>query len=235
MSSSRNAAAVPAVARGSHPEDPVAAHHIDRGELPPFDAWHRMDMHRVELDQLSGSGGRAFVLGHAGGMGTDGARSSHPHRSGLDQQASAMQTGEDPANRRGGERHALPLQQDPDAEDRLFLGGGPLPLLRRLGTTGPGLQRPQVVGVVPAQPAVDRGARAMEDPHRRRDAMGTGMLDAAQPELRRGVQRDRGRQGAHPHRIPGPDAQATAQSALLHPASTALAMLGHEGILLRLG
>jgi hypothetical protein len=242
---------LPGRARGggrSNPDHRTPADDIDRRELAAFDARQRAQVHRVELDQGTGLGRLSLVPGDPGGKGALRFAGANPDRVGLAEQASPPQAGEDAADHRGTERAALAPEQDlqrhlahprmllAEGEHGLFLGSGPLVLAGGPGTPGAGFEAGQVVGTIRLPPAVDRRSGRGEGDCGCRNPSPKRVLDTEQPELCPLAEHGRvGKASLEPDREVGNDGHAAAEPALLHPPPVSLAMLAHEGILLRLG
>src|SRR5688572_1872457 len=116
----------------------------------------------------------------------------------------------------------------PQAQHGLLLLGGPGSPPHPLGPARARGQGGEVLGIEAPEPAIDRRPRAVEAVGSHRHAVPLGALDAAQPVLRDRIEPRWARQLPRPPRETMDDAKATAQPALLQPATIALAMLSHE-------
>ena len=149
-------------------------------------------MDGIELDQGAGLGGLPFVRRNPGGIGTDRFAVADRHPARFDQQVPSFQALQDAPDRRFGEVHRLPLQQDPElgfppawmrqpsGQDRLLIRRTPLLPAGPVRSPGTLFQTAQIVRIESLHPAIDRGAGDAEELHRQRHAALGRTLDRRQ-------------------------------------------------------
>jgi hypothetical protein len=84
---------------------------INGGELASLDAGFRPQLHRVERDQLAPFGGLPLVLRHPRRRGPGGSLLPDLHAMRFAQQVLPSEAGQNPADYRGTEVHALGAEQ----------------------------------------------------------------------------------------------------------------------------